>query len=208
MTRLIDGFRRYPAAMLLGVLLLAVGLMPSLVLRAQPSWAVTGGSTTGLLGSGGIVVGYGAPGASLLRVSRTQLTHANVTSLLTTAITVVPAQGAGTLTEVLGGLMVFDRTAAYTETGGNDNWRLYYRTSSDEVASNTIETTGFVDAAGDAIIRFGPLPPDTVITGTELSNAAIVLSALNDGNYNNLGGGNAANTVTIHVLYRVIRTEL
>lgn len=193
----------------------AIGALALVVLLAMPVWLtaqvktqVTGGSTPGTLGAGRVFLGYGSPAAAIIGVSRVQMTNAQVLALLTTAVSILPAQGTGTITENLGGMIVFNYTTAYTETGANDNWRLYYGDSGKEPASNTIETTGFVDATADAIIKFGPVANDQVIQGAEMSNAAVVLSGVAGGNYQNLGGGNAANTVTVHMFYRVLSTGL
>lgn len=192
------------------ILALALALCAALptYLVAQPVTQVSGGSTTGTLGAGRLLLGYGTTASSILQVARTQLTNAQVKALQTAAITVIPAPGTGTIVDVLGGMIVFNYTTAYTETGGNDNWRLYYRTSGDEPATNVIETTGFVDATADSIIKFGPVPNDQVIAGAELTNVAVVLSGVTGTTYNDLGGGAAANTVTVHVLYRTITTGL
>lgn len=190
------------------LLILCSTMVVPLYLFGQPNVPVSGGSTTGTLGGGRILVGYGAAGSSVLAVQRTVLTNDQIKLLLSTPITVVSAQGTGTIIQQLGGLLVFDYTAAYTETGGNDNWQLYYGGSNNEVASNVMETTGFVDATADAALAFGPLPTDTLFLGAQLSNTAIVLSGVTGGTYHDLGGGNAANTITVHVLYRTITTGL
>lgn len=145
---------------------------------------------------------------TVLRYERVALTNAQILALLTTSVTIVAAPGSGKLVEVLGGLIVFDYTAAYTETGGNDNWRLYYGDSGKEPATNVIETTGFVDATADAIIKFGPVANDQVIQGAEMSNTAIVLSGVTGGDYTQLGGGNAANAITVFIAYRIVTTGL
>ena len=122
--------------------------------------------------------------------------------------TIIAAPGAGKLVEVLGGMIIFDYTGAYTETGGDDNWRLYYGDSSKESASNVIETTGLVDATADTVIRFGPVANDQLVAGDELSNTAVVLSGVTGGTYNNLGGGNASNVFRVVIAYRIIVTGL
>lgn len=188
-----------PLAILIAVLLVPLGL-----LIAQPQFPVTGGSTTGALGAGQLVLGYGTTAASSLRVASVTLTNAQVLALKTAAITIIPAQGTGTLIDVLEGMIIFDYTGAYTES--TDNLRLYYRTSLNEPATNLIEMTGFIDATADAIIKFGPVANDQVIQGAELTNVAVVLS-IPDAD-NNFGGGNASNQVTVVVLYRVITTGL
>ena len=147
-------------------------------------------------------------GNSEFRYAQVTLTNAQVLLLRYTSVQILAAQGAGDLVEVLGGLVVFDYTGAYTETGGDDNWRLYYGDSGQEPASNIIETTGFVDATADTVIKFGPVANDQLINGAQLSNTAIVLSGVTGGTYDELGGGNASNTVKVFIAYRVHATGL
>lgn len=147
-------------------------------------------------------------GSSEFRYAQVTLTNAQVLALLTTSVEIVPAQGAGDIVEVMGGFIVFDYTGAYTETGADDNWRLYYGDSGKEPASNTIEMTGFIDATADVVIKFGPVANDQVVNGAELSTTAIVLSGVTGGTYTQLGGGNAANSIKVFVAYRVHATGL
>lgn len=141
---------------------------------------------------------------NLIRYATVNLTNAQVLALRATPIEVIAQPGAGKFIEVLSGVLVFDRTAAYTESA--DNLQLKYVDGSGSAASNTIETTGFLDAAGDAIIKFGPAANDALFTAAgELSNAKVVIHNTGDGEY---GGGNAANVVRVKVAYRVHTTSL
>ena len=190
--------------------LILVAALVATPLLAQQFTVLTNG--TGAVGR--LLTGVAAPvaqaGSAVEWTTRAvTLTNAQVLALGTTAIEVVPAPGTGFIHEPIGGLLLFNRTGAYTETGGDDNFRLYYVDSSGAAASNVMETTGFVDAAGDAILTFGPVPNDTLITvAGQLSNAAIVVSGVVGGTYTNLGGGNAANTIRVVVAYRTHRTGL
>ena len=170
---------------------------------AQPPETVTRGNA----GVGALTTGIGTDDAGTWLTARVQLTNAQVLALKTTAITIISAPGAQRIVEVLGGMLFFDRAGAYTETGADDNWRLYYNDSGDEAASPVMEMTGFVDASGDAALTFGRLANDTVITGAALTNSPVVLSGVTGGTYDELGGGNASNEVEIVVAYRVWQTD-
>lgn len=132
------------------------------------------------------------------------LTNAQVLALRATPITIVAAPGAGKFIEILGGQLIFNRTAAYTESA--DNLQLKYVDGSGSAASQVIECTGFVDAAGDAIINVLPNAINALITAAgELANALICIHNTGDGEF---GGGNAANTIKVCVAYRVHTTGL
>lgn len=139
---------------------------------------------------------------SYLRQQSTVLTNAQVLALRATPITVVAAPGAGKWCEFVSASLLFNRTAGYTETA--DNFVIRYVNSAGTVASATIETTGFVDAAGDAITLVGPAATPPILTAAgELSNAVMVIHNSGDGE---LGAGDAANTITVVVTYRIHTT--
>lgn len=141
---------------------------------------------------------------TFLRQTSTVLTNAQVLALRATPITVAAAPGAGKFNEFRSAVLIFNRTAGYTETA--DNLAIKYVDGSGTAASATIETTGFVDAAGDAITFAPPAATPPIITAAgELSNAPLVLHNTGDGEY---GGGDAANTITVVVTYRIHSTGL
>lgn len=133
------------------------------------------------------------------------LTNTNMLNLRATPITIIAAPGAGIINIPLYGCMIFNRTAAYTETA--DNMALRYTNGSGTICSGTIEATGFVDASADAVCQITPAPTAVGITSTagEISNAAIVLHNTGDGEY---GGGNASNTVIVILHYLEVTTTL
>jgi hypothetical protein len=132
----------------------------------------------------------------------TVLTNAQVLALRATPITLVAAPGTGKILELVSALLVFDRTAAYTET--TDNLAIKYTDGAGQAVSETIETTGFVDAAADAVMPVKPITSAVILASAGV-NKALVLHNTGDGEF---GGGNAANTVTAIVNYRVIATGL
>jgi hypothetical protein len=137
---------------------------------------------------------------SAVRYAETSLTNAQMLALRGTPIEVVAAPGAGKVIEFLSAVLLFDRTGAYTES--DDNLAFKYVDGSGQQASQTIEATGFVDAAADAIIN-AIAKPDTLLTVAQSVNKALVLHNVGNGEF---GGGNAANVVRVKVAYRVHTT--
>lgn len=128
------------------------------------------------------------------------LTNAQVLALRATPITLVAAPGAGKVAELIGGVLIFDYTGAYTESA--DNLGVKYENGSGVQASTTIEATGFVDATADTATTFIG-KTDTIVAKTGCENKALVLHNLGDDEY---GGGNAANVLRVKVAYRVWTT--
>ena len=132
----------------------------------------------------------------LIRYANVTLTNAQVLALNTTPITIVPAMGAGTIIEPLGGVLSFDYTAVYT-VGAADDLKLFYsRRETGPAATAAIETTGFLDQTADTVINFGGVPANEIVT----VNTAIVLHNTTGIAF---GGGNASNTLTVRLAYRV-----
>jgi len=125
------------------------------------------------------------------------LTNAEVLALRAAPKTLVAAPGAGKVLEFLSATLLFDRTGAYTESA--DNLTIKYVDGSGAAASQAIETTGFVDAAADAITNALP-KIDILGVKTLFENQALVLHNIGDGEF---GGGNAANVLRVKVRYRI-----
>jgi hypothetical protein len=121
------------------------------------------------------------------------LTNAQVLALRATPITLVAAPGAGKANIFERVVIEFDRTGAYTET--TDNMAVKYTDGSGVVVSETIESTGFVDASADAVITARSAASPLVT-----ANAALVLHNTGDGEF---GSGNAANVWRVTTWYRV-----
>lgn len=156
--------------------------------------------TTGTGGVGGLMVGVGTPGAARLMQARVTLTNTNVLALHNTAVTVIAAPGAGFVTDVIDGMLIFNYVGAYTES--SDNLRLWYTNrGTGPAASNTIETTGFLDATSDQIIAFSGTPDDTRPT----ANTPVTIMNTTGVAY---GGGNASNQLYVDVTYMIRRTGL
>ena len=141
--------------------------------------------------------------SSNVRYKSTQISNAAFKTLRATPIEVVPAPAdSNKLIEVVGGLIIFDYTAAYTESA--DNLALKYTDGSGAAAAQVVEATGFVDATADTIINIYPNVINTLYEAAEIGEA-VVLHNNGDGEF---GGGDAANVITVKVFYRVHILEL
>lgn len=131
-----------------------------------------------------------------LRRATGSITNAEMLAIRATPKSLVAAPAAGFAHVFERIRLFFDWTAAYTETA--DDMAVRYTDGSGVIVSDTIEATGFVDAAADVSItaRSAASP---LLTAA----AALVLHNTGDGEY---GGGNAANVVYFEVLYRTVST--
>lgn len=122
-----------------------------------------------------------------------QLDNAGVLDL-TTPVTLVPAQGADRAIIVERVLLVCDATlGVYIES--TDNLTVEYSGGLDILI---VETTGFIDQAGVEIRH--QAPAEAVVDPPP--NEAVVLHNV-DGEFT---GGNAANTLSVRVYFRVVDT--
>lgn len=132
-----------------------------------------------------------------LRIARVQLTNAQVLALRATPITIVAAPGAGYILEFVSGVGFLDYTAAYTESA--DNIALRYTDGSGATLA-TFETTGWLTATADTL-AYADRAAALIVAKSGSENKALVLHNNGDGE---LGGGNAANKVTIEIVYRIV----
>jgi hypothetical protein len=130
------------------------------------------------------------------RTFSVDLTIAQAKALRATPITLVPAPGAGKVALLVGGVVVYDYAAVYTETA--DNLVAKYTNGSGAAASQVIETTGFLDATSD---QMRPMLPanDVAMVG----NAAIVLHNNGDGEF-----GGTGSPMRVKGSYIVVETGL
>ena len=135
----------------------------------------------------------------------TTLTNAQVLALRATPITLVAAPGAGYFLEFVSAAFVLNYGGTqYTES--NDNLAVKYVNGSGSAASATVECTGFIDVAGDAITLGHPITTEPLITAAgELSNAVLCLHNTGDGEF---GGGHASSTLKVFCNYRIHATAL
>lgn len=152
--------------------------------------------------SGGVVQWRVPPdGEGVERYAEVTITTGQLLALRATPKTLVAAPGAGKILEFVSAVLILDyNTVAYTETA--DNFQVKYVDGSGVAASQTIETTGWIDQVADTITN--ALPKINVIgTPAQLSNTALVLHNTGDGE---IEAGNSP--VLVKVIYRVHKTGL
>lgn len=137
-----------------------------------------------------------------IRYAEVALTNAQMLALRATPVQLVAAPGAGYVLEFLSSVLIFDYTAAYTET--DDNMAVKYENGSGVAVSDAIEATGFVDATADTLTHARHVI-DGIVAASGAANKALVLHNTGNGEY---GGGNAANVVRVKTAYRVHATGL
>jgi hypothetical protein len=156
----------------------------------------------------------------------TTLTNAQIKALPGTDVEIVPAQGAGTVVLYVGGFVVCDTSAGYYEWAvpGDFEAQLYLRCGTGMVASARIRDLGNVLGAilGSEDVYAMALPPAGLVRGPQntnvflaaqegnvlsgIENQPLSLVAENGGavSTTHFTGGNAANFLTITVLYTVL----
>jgi hypothetical protein len=135
-------------------------------------------------------------------VSRvTDLTNADILTLGSTPVTVVPAPGAGYYVDVISVNLIFNYTAAYTSGG---NMRLFYGTAATGNAASALITASglLVSVTADAIERVSGVPDST---DPPTTNLAVVLATVTGVNF---ATSTAGNTLRVVVNYRIVRTGL
>ncbi len=135
-------------------------------------------------------------GAAEIRCAQISLTPAQVKALRATPQTRVPAPGAGLALQVIGGTVIYDYAAVFTETA--DNLVVRYTNGAGAAASAVIETTGFLDQTADQIRPIVPAN-DAAIGGS----AALVLHNNGDGEF-----GGTGSPLRVVLEYAVVRTGL
>jgi hypothetical protein len=139
-------------------------------------------------------------GDGVTQWAEVSITNAEMLALRATPKTLVAAPGTGKVLEFVAAQLFFDRTAVYTES--TDNMAIRFNNTTGVLVSQAIESTGFVDAAADAVQNALP-KIDALTVAAGAVNLPLVLHNTGDGEF---GGGNAANVVRVKIAYRVWTT--
>lgn len=157
--------------------------------------------------SGNVAVGAGSIGSAELhettvRYAEVSISNTELLAIRATPKELVAAPGAGKVLEFISAQLIFDYTAAYTES--DDNLAVKYENGSGVQVSETIECTNFLDATADTLTN-AIAKADAIVAASGSVNKALVLHGTGNGEF---GGGNAANAVRVKVAYRVHTTGL
>lgn len=135
--------------------------------------------------------------APVIQVATVEVTAAQMLAARATPVSLVAAPGAGYVLEFLGATVIYDYTAAFTESA--DNAVIRFTDGSGAIASTTLETTGLLDATSDQIRTLKPITTDI----TPVANSPLVFHNTGDGEW-----GGTGSPVTFKVAYRVHATGL
>jgi hypothetical protein len=124
--------------------------------------------------------GFHPDGASAINIAEGTISVAEMLALRATPKELVPAPGAGKVIELLGGILIYDFAAAFTES--TDNLAVKVENGSGAAVSETIETTGFLDATADKMIKVEAIK-DALLT----ADKALVLHNTGDGEFGGTG---------------------
>jgi hypothetical protein len=152
--------------------------------------------------SDGIANWYNFAPIQAVFAAEVSLTSAQVKALRATPITMVQAQGAGTVIEFLGAVLLLDYGSnVFTESTANLSFK--YNNGSGVAVSDTVESTGFIDQSADTATQAVPIK-DAIVAKTGNENKAIVLHNIGAGEI----AGNAANdsALRVKVLFSVHNT--
>ncbi|OGC00138.1 hypothetical protein A2V82_16510 [candidate division KSB1 bacterium RBG_16_48_16] len=144
-------------------------------------------------------VGSGDMDATLIKYATVNLTNANIKALRAAPVTLVAAQGANKIVELVSAaIKLVAGTEVLTETA--DNLAVKYENGTGVAISQAIEATGFVDAAVTTVTNALP-KIDAIAALSASANKALVLHNTGDGEY----GGNATAdaTMVVKIAYRV-----
>lgn len=135
-----------------------------------------------------------------IQYAEVAVTNAQLKALRAAPKTLVAAPGAASVLEFVSAWLFLDYgTNALTESA--DNLVIKYTDGSGQAVSETIESTGFLDAEADAVMPVQPIATTAVFLKTACANKALVLHNAGDGEI----AGNAANDTVLRVkiAYRV-----
>ena len=120
------------------------------------------------------------------------MTSAQIKLLATTQIELIPAQGANTVIEVLGGLVMLDYGGSNAFTGATNNLSAKYTDDSGAIVSELIEMSNFIDQTADTFLIWRAVSDDAcVIAATAgIVNQAVVIDNVGSNFAGNAAGDN------------------
>ena len=114
-----------------------------------------------------------------LNIVTTTITNAQMLTLRASPITLVTAQGTGTVVELVSAMLFCDASAGvYTESA--DNMQIKYVDGSGVAVTADIEATGFVTVADEMATTVIP-KIDAIATDAQCVNQPLVLHNVGDG---------------------------
>ena len=155
--------------------------------------------TTAKILDGAVTAAKLASAMSAIETVAVALTNSQIKGLVAAPKTLVAAGGAGTVIQFLGAVLALDYgSEVLTESA--DDLVIRYGNTTGAIVSETIDATGFIDAAADTMTNAIP-KKDAIVANTGAVAKALVL--------HNLSGdfaGNASNNTTmkVYVTYRTI----
>lgn len=135
-----------------------------------------------------------------LQYADVTLTNAQIKAVRATPVTLVAAQGAGTVIKFMGALLKLNYGGNNAFTESADNLAIKYTDGSGVAVSGTIESTAFITATADTYSNAEPAA-GAIVAATGAENQALVIHNTGDGEI----AGNAAddNTLSVRVYYTV-----
>ncbi len=106
-------------------------------------------------------------------VEKTTIAAAAIKTLRATPVELVPAPGAGNALQFMGAMLRL-KSGSEVLTEATDNLGVKYTDGSGVQVSETVETTGFIDAAANAVTNARPAL-DAIVAADAALNAALVL---------------------------------
>lgn len=149
----------------------------------------------------GIATWYNFAPQQNVFLAEVSLTAAQIKAIRATPITLVQAQGAGTIVRLISAELLLDYGGSNVFTETADNLAIRYTDGSGVIVSTAIETTGFIDQTGDTAT--GAIAVlDAIVAKAGCENRALVLHNTGDGEI----AGNAANdnVLRVKVWYTVL----
>jgi hypothetical protein len=139
-------------------------------------------------------------GTTLLQSATIELSNSDIDDLKGAPKELVAAPSAGELIEFVSAILIHDYAGTNVWTEADDNLVIEYDDGSGAAVSETIEMTGFIDAAVDQLTRAIPVKDPIGTAASQVAKNIVLIN--NDDNF--AGNGGDDNTMTVIITYRVI----